>query len=179
MRTGSLLVTAALLLALTGCVPTGTPSASPSATATPVFASDAEALAAAEKAYAAYVNTSDQILIDGGSHPERLKPLVSATLYAEELKGFQLTATNGWHSTGGTTYDHFSLEAYNPDDQKALVVAYVCSDVSHVDVFDSNGASVVSPGREERTPFEATFSLQGSSKLVLASDELWTGGGVC
>ena len=180
MRTGQLLVTAALLLALAGCAPTGTQgSTPPSASATPVFASDAEALAAAEKAYAAYVRTSDQILIDGGSNPERLQALTSARVYDEELKGFELTAKNGWRSTGGTTYDHFTLQAYNPDDHDALVVAYVCSDVSRVDVLDSNGTSVVSAGRPDRTPFQITFALRGSATLVLARDDVWTGGGVC
>jgi hypothetical protein len=180
MRTGSLLVTAALLLALAGCVPADPhPSASPSASATPVFASDAEALAAAEKAYAAYVRISDQILIDGGAHPERLKAITSAALYAEELKGFQLTAKNGWHSTGGTTYDHFSMQAYQPGDLGSIIVAYVCSDVSHVDVLDSTGSSVVSPTRPERTPFSVTFAIEANNKLVIASDDVWTGGGVC
>lgn len=179
MRTGSLLVTAAVLVALAGCAPTNAhPSESPSASGTPVFASDAEALAAAEKAYAAYVEISDQVLIDGGSHAERLKAITSASLYTEELKGFQLTAKNGWHSTGGTTYDHFSLQGYHPEDRAALIVAYVCSDVSRVDVLDSNGVSVVSPDRSERTPFEVTFALRDSA-LVLARDDVWAGGGVC
>ena len=40
MRTGSFLVTAALLLALAGCVPVDShPSSSPTGSATPVFAS--------------------------------------------------------------------------------------------------------------------------------------------
>jgi len=180
MRTGSFLVTAALLLALAGCVPVDShPSSSPTGSATPVFASDAEALAAAEKAYVAYVRITDQILIDGGAHPERLKAVTSAALYAEELKGFQIAAKNGWHSTGGTTYDHFSMQEYNRQDRRSLIVAYVCSDVSHVDVLDSAGASVVSPDRPERTAFEVTFALDGGDKLVLARDEVWTGGGVC
>jgi hypothetical protein len=179
MRSGPLVVAAALLLALTGCVPTGTPSASPRPTATPVFASDAEALAAAEKAYAAYESVSDQILKDGGANPERLKSVTSSTLYDEELKGFQLTAKNGWHSTGGTTHDHFSLQTYDPGNLDSTVVAYVCSDVSRVDVLDSNGASVVSASRPDRTPFQVTFALRASGTLVLASDDVWTGGGVC
>jgi len=180
MRLAPLALAAALLLALAGCVPsTAHPTASPRASATPVFASDAEALAAAEKAYAAYLKVSDQILIDGGSRPERLQPYVSAALYAEEKKGFDQTATNGWHSTGGTTYDHFSLEVYDPSDRDALVTAYVCSDVSRVDVLDSHGVSVVSPDRPERTAFEVTFALLHSRTLVLASNDVWTGDGVC
>jgi hypothetical protein len=178
MRTGPFLVTAAVLVALAGCVPTGGPSASPSAHATPVFASDAEALAAAEKAYAAYVRVSDQILVDGGANPERLESLTSSTLYAQELKGFQSTSKNGWHSTGGTKYDHFTLESYSPGDRNAIVTAYVCSDVSGVDVLDASGQSVVSPDRPNRTAFEVTFALT-KSRLVLASDDVWTGGGIC
>ncbi|MES1170616.1 MAG: hypothetical protein ABUL47_08010, partial [Leifsonia sp.] len=62
MRTGPVLAAAVLLAVLAGCVPTGTPTKSPRATATPVFASDAEALAAAEKAYAAYESAVDRSL---------------------------------------------------------------------------------------------------------------------
>ncbi|MBW4033634.1 MAG: hypothetical protein HIU88_13400, partial [Acidobacteria bacterium] len=59
MRTGRLTLAVAMLLALVGCVPTGQHAASsPTASLTPVFASDAEALAAAEKAYAAYLKVS-------------------------------------------------------------------------------------------------------------------------
>jgi len=179
MRLAPLALAAALLLTLAGCVPSTHPSASPRASATPVFASDADALAAAEKAYAAYLKVSDEILIDGGSRPERLEPYVSASLYAEEKKGFEQTAANGWHSTGGTSYDHFSLEAYDPSDRDAFVTAYVCSDVSRVDVLDSRGVSVVSPNRPERTAFEVTFALAHSRTLVLASNDVWTGDGVC
>src|SRR3954462_13593979 len=63
MRTAPLLATAALLLALAGCVPTDShPTSWPHPSATPVFASDAEALAAAEKAYAAYEAAVDRSL---------------------------------------------------------------------------------------------------------------------
>ena len=144
-----------------------------------MFASDAEALAAAEKAYAAYVRVSDQILIDGGANPERLKSLVSPDLYAQELKGFLATSKNGWHSTGGTKYDHFVLESYSPRDPETIVAAYVCSDVSDVDVVNATGVSVVSANRPNRTAFEVTFSIDEASHLVLATDDVWTGGGVC
>jgi hypothetical protein len=62
---------AAVALALAGCVqppsrviPTSTPSAAP------VFASDAAALAAAKKAYVAYLAVSDAVANDGGKNPE-------------------------------------------------------------------------------------------------------------
>jgi hypothetical protein len=182
MRTGPFLVTAALLVALAGCVPTGGhPSESPSATASPVFASDAEALAAAEKAYAAYLKVSDQIFIDGGKSPERLLDVATKSLYSTELDGFQTAAQKGWHSTGGSKADNFSLESYNAEDRSSIVTVYLCSDVSAVDVRDATGASVVSPNRPARTPFEVTFAYKRGAvaDLVVATKEVWTGGGIC
>ena len=59
----------AVALVLVGCVPTTTPaSPAPRPSATPVFATEAEALAAATEAYAAYVRVSDQILADGNTY---------------------------------------------------------------------------------------------------------------
>jgi hypothetical protein len=153
MRTGPALLAVAVLLALAGCVPSAShPTAAPSASATPVFGSDAEALAAAEKAYAAYESVSDQILIDGGSQPERLKVVASETVYKTELAGFKRVADKGWRSTGGTTFDHFSLQSYAPHNLKNLIEAYVCSDVSKVDVLNSAGQSVVSASRGMARP---------------------------
>ncbi|HEX3679638.1 MAG TPA: hypothetical protein VHU90_07950, partial [Galbitalea sp.] len=61
-----ILVAVTAMLVLAGCVqppPPVIPTSGPSAA--PVFASDAAALAAAKKAYLAYLAVSDQILIDG------------------------------------------------------------------------------------------------------------------
>jgi hypothetical protein len=182
MRTGPLLVTAALLLALAACVPTGTGgSPTPSTSATPVFASDAEALAAAEKAYAAYLKVSDQIFIDGGKDPERLLDVTTRSLYSTELEGFQNAAEKGWHSTGGSRADNFSLQSYNASDESRIVTIYLCSDVSAVDVRDATGASVVSANRPARTPFEVSFAFKkgATADLLVATKEVWTGGGVC
>lgn len=179
MRTGPLVLATAVMLALAGCVPSDSPATSaPSASPTPVFASDAEALAAAEAAYAAYQAAVDEVLFDGGSDPGRLKRLVSKRVYADELKGFQLASSKGWRSTGGTTFDRFTLESYTPSDPSAVVIAYVCSDVSAVNVFDASGASVVAESRPDRTPFEVTFALRDGD-LTVASNDVWSGGGVC
>jgi len=179
MRTGPLVLATAVMLALAGCVPSDSPATSePSASLTPVFASDAEALAAAEAAYAAYQAAVDKVLVDGGSDPGRLQPLVSKRVYADELKGFRLASSKGWRSTGGTTFDHFTLESYTPSDPSEVVIAYVCSDVSSVNVFDASGASVVAESRPDRTPFEVTFALRDGD-LTMASNDVWSGGGVC
>ena len=180
MRTGPLLATAALLLALAGCVPTGGhPSASPSATATPVFASDAEALAAAEKAYAAYLKVSDEVAHDGGKDAERLQGLARGTLLSDDLDGFKSFASKGWHSVGDTKLTKTVLQSVDlGTGGEGSLTVYLCEDVSGVDVVDQNGASVVSAGRPELQQFQVELDSV-HSKLIPSGREPWTGTDIC
>ena len=67
LRPIAVLAAAFVLAALSGCVQTTEkPTPTPTAAATPAFASDEEALAAAEKAYAAYLAVLDDVTADGG-----------------------------------------------------------------------------------------------------------------
>ena len=182
MRTGPLLATAALLLALAGCVPTGTGgSASPTASATPVFASDAEALAAAEKAYAAYLTVSDQIANDGGKDPERLDGLAVGTLLSDDQDGFRSFVQKGWHSIGTTELTKTVLQSADLGAEvssEGAVTVYLCEDVSRVDVVDVNGVSVVSAARPGQQQFQVTLDLV-QSRLIPSEREPWTGSGIC
>jgi hypothetical protein len=182
MRTGPLVLATAVMLALAGCVPSDSPATSaPSASPTPVFASDAEALAAAEAAYAAYLKVSDQIFIDSGKYPERLHSVATKSVYRDEAKAFRSAQEKGWRSTGGSIADNFSLESYQPGDPGHIVTVYLCSDVSNVDVLDPSGKSVVSPNRPSRTPFEVSFEYRPSAagRLVVGDSTVWVGEGVC
>lgn len=167
-------VLALVVVALAGCVP-GTPAITPppETTVAPVFASDEEALAAAEEAYRQYITTVDAILADGGADPERLADLVSPELYARELDGFMSYKANGWRGVGSRT---FILLFQSRDDQR--LVAYSCDDISATDVLDLSDSSVVVPGRQDRYAFEVTFQLN-DKLFVVAGKELWDGGGVC
>ncbi len=72
------------MLALTGCVDGDRlPTLPPTPTSTPIFASEEEALAAAEEAYAAYLEMSNLISSEGGVEPERIAPFVTADQLAE------------------------------------------------------------------------------------------------
>jgi hypothetical protein len=181
MRSGPLVVAAALLLALVGCVPTGTPSASPRPTATPVFASDAEALAAAEKAYAAYLKVSDEIANDGGKDPERITAVSTGTLTQDDLAGFESFSTKGWHSVGQSRVQSLTLQSADTHVTGAavdVVAVYLCENVSAVDVVDSTGVSVVSASRPDFQQFEITFDLVKST-LLPSDREPWTGPSIC
>lgn len=169
---------AALVLAsLSGCAPSPAPSRTPSSTpyATPVFSSDKEALAAATKAYAAYIKVSDEIAHDGGAHPERIKAVATGSALADALKGFTEYRDANAHSVGTRHFDQARIQSVDP----ASVTFYVCDDVSDVQVFDESGASLVSPTRPDRTAFVVSASGKTSASLKIASRDMWEGRTKC
>ncbi|MBG6057857.1 outer membrane murein-binding lipoprotein Lpp [Cryobacterium sp. MP_M5] len=169
-------------LALAGCASPARQAPSPTATDAPVFASDAEALAAATEAYAAYQEMSDLILSQGGAEPERIRAVASREFAATEIAGFKQAADNGLHSVGRTSFDGIAIQrTTGSKDGIAAVSVYLCSDVSEVDVLDATGQSVVAETRPARTSFEVTFdrsSLKGPG-LVVGAREIWDRGGAC
>jgi hypothetical protein len=173
----------ALALALSGCVsadPAVTPQ--PQVSAKPLFASDAEALKAAEEAYAAYLKVSDQILADGGANPERILTVATKGWSEIQTVGFEDAKAKGWKSSGQTSFDGATLQANNslaPRGQ-ATVSIYLCVDVSAVSVADSFGMSVVSDIRPSRAPFEISFdSDDRESRLLVAREDPWSGDDIC
>lgn len=171
--------------ALAGCATEQTPAPTHTAAATdaPVFASDEEALAAATKAYAGFLEMSDRILMDGGSDPGRIKEYASGELATLEMESYSQAKAQGFRSTGGSVYSNMTIQTSNAGSAGGIGVlsVYLCSDVSAVDVFDSGGKSIVSSSRPDRTPFEVSFDIASTSpiKLLVASAEVWNGPGVC
>lgn len=169
-------LSAALLLTalvLTGCTtPTPMPTAPPEPSIVPVFASDEEALAAAEEAYGRFLATSDEIIRDGGAHPERLAPLVSSALYERELAGFSVLTERGIRGTGSTTFV-LRLQSFDT----SHVTVYACNDYSNTDMVDESGASVLQADRETLKAFEVTLDPADSLRLIRMDS--WESGGVC
>ncbi len=174
-------VAAAAMLVLAGCTqPAPEPTPTPSPTATPVFASDEEALAAAEKAYADYLAMSDLIFGEGGRESERLEAVATDAIVELESEAFAEVERNGWRSEGTTKFDSVTLQAATYSDWSATsVTIYACSDVSGLDVIDASGTSIVAADRPVRQPFELTFVGGDEQRLLLDEKELWEGAGVC
>jgi len=169
-------------LSASGCAseaPAADPTPTPSAT--PLFASDEEALAAAEEAYAAYLAVTDEIFADGGKHPERLLEVATQEVLDAQREGYTTAAENGWQGIGSTRLDSVSLEQYDPTNSQSMVSIYGCVDLANVDVVDSSGVSVVSPTRPDRAPFEITLNSSGdlSSPLIVSGERPWTGEDFC
>lgn len=168
----------AVLAMLSGCVTSEPmPDPPPTPDVQPVFASDEEALAAAEEAYRAYSSAADAILADSGDGADRLEGLATRELIEEQSAGFALFRDKGWRAVGTTKLENFTLQQVVAGSPTTVII-YVCSDVSDVDVVDAAGRSQVAPSRPARTAFEARLTHDGQ-KLLVAADDPWTGGGVC
>lgn len=168
------LLLAASAFALTGCSPeAAVPSAPPSAEAEPLFASDEEALAAAEAAYAEYLDVTNRILQNGGQGGEDIERLVSEAVLAEELEGFKYWQENGWRSVGGTELESASLQQVSRLESGAEVIAFMCLSYETVDVVDAAGQSQVPPDRPPLATYEAVLVFDGPDTWTLERNKFW------
>jgi hypothetical protein len=177
-----------LTLAASGCAATPepvppAPAPSPTASAVLVFASNEEALAAATEAYAAYQELATLVFSEGGENADRLKSVSSGSFEELLLMEFNDTRAAGHRSTGKTTFDNLRLQQVNENatDGKGVVIIYLCSDVSQVDVLDASDVSQVNDGRLERIAFEVGFDWEPGQVgvLTVSSRYVWDRGGVC
>lgn len=171
-------------LALAGCAPQPVPALTPAPTTTdaPVFASDADALAAATEAYAAYLAASDASgEIESASRREFLA-LSTGEAHKEDIAAEATFDERGWRKTGTTAFDSLEIQSYGPvADGGWLVRAYLCLDVSRTDVLDKNGASVAQMDRPLRLPMEVALSSFESepARLLISESRVWSGSNFC
>lgn len=138
----------------------------------PRFASDEEALAAAEEAYAAYLAASDQVIRDGGAGVERVREFLSDEMYSAEKEAMEELQASGRYGVGHTRFS-LTLQSFDGD----TLVAYVCDDQLESDLLDSAGNSVVPADGLRRIPFEIEFRVD--ERFVIVREDLWSGEGVC
>jgi hypothetical protein len=177
MRTLVGAVTVAGVLLLAGCGGGDPiPTLPPTPTATPLFASEEEALAAAEEAYAAYREMSDQISAQGGVDPERIAPFVTERRLTDELRGFGTLREAGLRIEGVASFEVLAVQRYEEIGPDAEVVFYACSDLSRSRVIDEGGADVTPPDRDDRLLIEVVLrTVDGALPLRLESDNAWPG----
>ena len=182
LRPAAAVVVLVAALAATACTPAPQPPRTPAPSSTPLFASDEEALAAAEEAYAAYQAVEDQILAEGGIGGDRIQPYATREALQAAIEGFESYRLNGYHSVGSTGFDFIGLQSNSlgTDGGNDAVAAYVCLDFSQSDVLDANGNSVVREGRPLRQEFEVSFDKgTDGGTIVLASRNPWNGNDTC
>jgi hypothetical protein len=146
---------------------------------TPVFASEEEALAAAEELYGKYEKVTDAIAQAGWSDLNGLEQVLRGDALEAEQKAALDLEGKGLHQVGNSSFDSLSLQTVSDQGKGSVeLVVYVCGDVSGVDVVDKNGDSVVSPERPDRQPLEVTIDdLDGALKI--SRRDAWTGADFC
>jgi hypothetical protein len=176
----ALLIAAAL--ALTGCVqqaPHVIPTSEPSVA--PVFKSDAAALAAAKKAYGGYLAASDQVAHDGGTGVNRLAVWDSPKQLKQDEQSFSVMKSDGHHTMGASAFSNMELQSSTVTRTgTAVVVVYVCIDVSRTTLLDSTGQNV-GQSRSLVLPLEVNFESGPNSPktLIVEGSSSWDGTNFC
>ena len=171
-------------LPLAGCAPEPAPQASQTTAPTdaPVFASDAEALAAATEAYAAYLAASDVSGEAGTSSREHFLSLSSGEAHEQELTITETFDEKGWKQIGTTTFDSMEVQSSGRNAKERWEVrVYVCLDVTNSDIVDSSGSSVSKVDRPLRMPLEVAFvdTVENHAHLQLSESRVWSGSNFC
>ena len=174
---------AAAAMVLGGCVQSNPRTINtPAPVITPMFASDAEALAAATDAYAAYVRVSDEITGEAGEGTQRIAPFVSKRQLKNEIKAFDYYSANSLSSQGHTKFDSVSLQSRVENLRGiSLIVVYLCSDVAGISLLNVAGTAVTSTALATRYPLEVEFIATGKTADLFLIDrsESWQGKNFC
>lgn len=182
VRLSAIAAAIAATLAVAGCaeppppvIPTSQPSTAP------VFATDADALAAAEKTYAGYQAASDAIGRDGGADSDRIAEWVTPSMVATEKKQFKSLTRIGDHLAGTSSFRNFRLQEIEQRAGAVYLTAYLCDDVTNSRVLDAEGDDVTPPARQGVIPVEVAFrnSPTGSARLLVEGSTVWTGRNFC
>lgn len=173
----------AVALTLTGCTtPTHKAIAKTRHTeAAPLFATEEEALAAAEEAYAEYQAVLDRAFATYDVEP--LKGVAVDAALGEAIDAVEGFRENGLVQVGSSTIDVISFVypgglTNGSIDDPAQVNA--CLDISGTDIVDANGISAVVQGRRTLLPALVSLVISGPSHKILVSDEeIWDGENFC
>ena len=166
------------MLTLSGCGGSDPlPTLPPTPSSTPVFASEEEALAAAEEAYSAYqaaVDLALQTLDDSG---------LSAVAIGRALEAAQASVANV-KAEGGRQVGDTKLISVFPTDLSGLVTGsgdevgqiYGCLDLTEVGILNSDG----SVSQSGIAGFPTIVTVQFSDgQLLVEEEDVWDGENFC
>jgi hypothetical protein len=170
----------AVVLVLAGCVDSDPlPTLPPTPTSTPVFASEEEALAAAEEAYAAYNDTSNVIAAEGGIGPERIEPFVTPAYLPTELDTYAYYRSNSLRLSGEVVVSRVELQQYVELENAVEVSVYVCLDVAGTQVLDEAGSDVTPAGRQPVVGLEVVLVGDAAGTLKIDRSDQWSDSSFC
>lgn len=144
-----------------------------------MFASEEEALAAAEALYGEYLAAENALATGGWANPEILESFVRGEALEDERESAERFRQAGLIQVGNASFDSIELQQVEQVGRdEVTVTVYLCIDVSGVDVVDGSGVSVVPDDRPDRSPLEVEMDNQDAS-LKVSRSEVWTGATFC
>lgn len=144
-------------LSVSGCtMPSPEPTPSPTG-----FASEAEAFAAAEATYRAYIDALNQVDLSDPATFEPVYELTAGELNALDRKTFSQMHADDWIKHGEAVV----TQAQHVDWSDPIAIIRVCYDVSQVALNSADGTSVVSPTRPDVQSLDIKVD-NGAGKLV-------------
>jgi hypothetical protein len=152
-------LTIAAAVALGGC---STPAPAPTPTG---FANEAEAFAAAEQTYRAYVDALNRVDLSDPSTFEDVYKWTTGDLNASDRESFSTYHAEGFTVTGDTITREFAAQTY--DAATGEVVAIACSDISQINVVNVDGESQVADDRPNLYELSLTFTRSNSPENEL------------
>lgn len=158
----ALAVTALVIAVATAC----TPGATPTTTPTPTFSTEAEAFAAAEATYRAYVDAVNRRWADSSSEPDPQTFLIGRAL-EDDLTSQRRFDELGIHIEGETRL--LSIDLLSAADGMDQLLTIVCVDSSGTRVIDDAGSDVT-PADRPNPPLEIGFTLVSGQFLISESD---------
>lgn len=171
MRLAALAFVVAAAVVLTGCVPQGpAPVASPDPTFEPVFASDEEALAAAEAAYGEYQAVVYEVLAEGGANPERLEKVAGGDFLRESLSGMATFSASQRRVSGIAQFRDVQIQRHDLGGREpGFLTVYLCDDASTVEIVGNDGVVTVGTA----SVMVVAFGVDSSDRLLIFDREVW------
>jgi hypothetical protein len=170
--------TAALLVALAGCSDTpAIPEADPTPSASPLFASEEEALEAATAVYEEFLKAFDTALANPGAGTSDLTTVASERALQLAIEDVTTFESDGLRITGARALAGTKLQTVYPGPVTEIIF-YACEDVEGVQLVDSAGTVLSSDERPDRATFEVVVHATESSTVVVDRG-LWDGTSAC
>jgi hypothetical protein len=191
VQTGVLI--SVLLLAagtLTGCADASTPTQTTRPAAStpeasqhpPIFASNDDALAAAQAAYTKYLTAGDTA---GAIGTESWNTYLSLTT-GSELEGVIAARDDlvkrDLSLTGSTSFDSMSIQSSGANaNARWEIRTYVCLDLSGSTMVNAAEQTVSTPNRQVRWPMTVVFvtAEDNTQQLLVSESRVWSGSNFC
>ncbi|MGV8912839.1 MAG: hypothetical protein ACOH14_09530 [Rhodoglobus sp.] len=165
-----------LLALLSGCVPSdATTPPAPTATFVAPYATDEEALAAAEAAYAEYVRVLLESYRETTSDPSALYTVASGGHLKELLSEFDDRIEGGRYILGEQSFDQVVLQRYSRDSSTSEVIAvYLCDDLSELAIY-KDGQKIAPDKPIPPATMQVVFDFSpDSNSLLVSARDIWS-----